>query len=137
MQKRDWLLLAISDRMEPIQVQKTLFKFAKEAGASANETYDFEPYNWGPCSFEVYGDLERLRNEGLIQFEPSGRGWNLYSVTPSGIDRIKEIRRTADSALVDEIDKAREYVVRRGFGKLLHDVYTDYPDYATRSLFRK
>ena len=37
MDKRDWLLLIIGERMEPIQIQKALFKFAMESEAPENE----------------------------------------------------------------------------------------------------
>lgn len=137
MRRRDWLLLAIANQLEPIQVQKTLFKFAMESDAPGEERYSFEPYNWGPCSFDIYPDLERLRDEGLIDFEPSGRGWNVYRTTPSGSDRLRELREQADPAVLKQMDGAREFVVRRSFGRLLHDTYEKYPEYATRSLFRR
>jgi uncharacterized protein len=137
MLRRDWLLVAIADRMAPIQVQKTMFKFAQEAGAPQVEIYDFEPYNWGPCSFAIYDDLGEMRDEDLIRFEPSGRGWNTYRTTAAGNERIEVLRSVADPHLLAELDKAREYVVRRPFARLLHDVYADYPEYATQSLFKE
>ena len=50
MRQRDWLLLAIGDYIEPIQLQKTLFKFAREATVPTNQRYKFVPYNWGPMA---------------------------------------------------------------------------------------
>ncbi|MCH7836642.1 MAG: hypothetical protein IH864_07220 [Chloroflexi bacterium] len=137
MRKRDWLLIALGDRLEPIQVQKTLFKFAEESGAPEAERYEFVPYNWGPCSFAIYGDLGELREEGLVEFEASGRGWNVYRVTGEGARAAKELREKADSDLVKRMDDIREYVTSRSFGRLLRDVYADYPESAERSLFEK
>ena len=87
METHDWLLLAIGDRVEPIQIQKTLFKFAKESGAPEQEMYTFIPYNWGPCSLEIYDDLGQLRDEGSVEFVPSGRGWSLYQLTEAGVKK--------------------------------------------------
>jgi hypothetical protein len=137
MNRRDWLLIALGDRLEPIQVQKTLFKFAEEAGAPEAERYEFVPYNWGACSFDIYDDLGQLREEELVEFEPSGRGWNVYHVTDKGAQVAKELREAADSHMVNRMDDIRGYVTSRSFGRLLRDVYADYPESAERSLFEK
>ena len=78
MEQRDWLLMAIGDHIQPIQIQKTMFKFAMESNAPKDEIYDFEPYNWGPCSFEIYDDLSKLRAEGFVEAVRTGRGWSTY-----------------------------------------------------------
>lgn len=137
MRKKDWLLIALGERLEPIQVQKTLFKFAEESGADESERYDFEPYNWGPCSFDIYDDLAELRETGLVEFQPSGRGWNVYHVTEKGEQAALELRDSVDSDLVSTMDDIREYVTSRSFSRLLKDVYSDYPNSAERSLFEK
>lgn len=137
MKKREWLLLAIHDRMEPIQIQKSLFKFSMESRAPKEELYDFVPYNWGPMNLEIYDDLAELREQGTIEFIPSGRGWNVYRLTASGKDRENKIRKKANPKLLARLDGIRDYVNSRNFGKLLEDVYHDYPDYAEMSLFRK
>jgi len=136
-EKRDWLLVAIGDRMEPIQIQKTLFKFAMESGAPGGELYTFVPYNWGPCSLEVYDGLAEMREEGLVGFVPSGRGWNLYHLSEGGQRKKNALRKEADSVILERLDCAREYVTSRNFETLLSDIYEEYPDFATKSLFRK
>lgn len=137
MRKRDWLLLAIADRMQPIQVQKTLFKFAKESGIPKRQQYLFQPYDWGPCSFEIYDDLGELRELGLIETTPSGRGWNSYQVTSKGKKAAEEIKDKANHELVMALDNSREWVKSRSFSKLLKDVYDQYPEFATESLFKQ
>jgi uncharacterized protein YwgA len=136
MERRDWLLLAIGDRMEPIQVQKTLFKFAVEGGVPESQAYAFEPYNWGPCSFQIYEDLEELVCSGLVEAVPSGRGWSSYRAAPKGRAMIDQLRKGAEPPLLKKLDAARDYVVTRDFVTLLRDVYQDYPKFATKSLFR-
>lgn len=137
MNKHDWLLLAIDDRMEPIQIQKTLFKFAMESGAPSGELYVFFPYNWGPCSLEIYDNLAEIREEGLVEFIPSGRGWNLYRLTEAGQQKKHMLRKESDSTLLERLDAARKYVTSRDFETLLHDIYSEYPDFAKESLFQR
>ena len=136
MEKADWLLLAVGDRIEPIQLQKTVFKFAMESKVREPEAYEFVPYNWGPCSFEIYDDLDTLRSGGLIQSVASGRGWQAYQWTSRGAIEAKALRAKADPELVREFDSAREYVTNRSFTTLLRDIYEDYPEFAKNSLFK-
>lgn len=123
--------------MEPIQLQKMLFKFARESGAPKPQQYDFVPYNWGPCSFGIYDDLAELREEGLVEFEPSGLGWNAYRLTDRGAEVLNELRSRAKPELLRRMDDIREWVTTRSFSKLLQDVYADYPELSERSLFKK
>ena len=137
MEKHDWLLLAIGDTMEPIQIQKTLFKFAKESGVPEKERYTFIPYNWGPCSLEIYDDLGQLRDNGLVEFVPSGRGWNLYHLTEASVKKANKLREEVNHTLIKKLEVARSYVTSRDFETLLSDIYKDYPDFAAESLFKK
>lgn len=135
MTKKDWLLLAIGDSLQPIQIQKILFKFSKEAAATDDEVYQFKPYNWGPCSFDIYDDLQQLREDGLIESVPTSRGWSVYHTTSSGVEVANRLRQKAAPRLVEHLASLREWVTTRSFEDLLRDVYSDYPTYATQSLF--
>ena len=137
MKKSQWLLLAIEETVQPIQLQKILFKFAKESGVPDEETYKFSPYDWGPCSFEIYADLEEARNDGLVEAVPSGRGWNMYRLTRLGASAAAAVRKRADKELIRSLHGIREWVTSRDFQTLLRDVYEAYPEYATQSLFMK
>ena len=137
MDKRDWLLLTIGECIQPIQLQKTLFKFAKESEVAQSEVYEFAPYNWGPCSFDLYNDLRNLRLEGLAEAIPSGHGWNAYRLTAPGRAKEKELLEQAKSPLIEQHKKIRAWVTKRDFEQLLNDVYKDYPEFATESLLIK
>ena len=134
MEKREWLLLSIGESMEPIQIQKALFKFAMESGAANTELYSFIPYNWGPCSMEIYDDLNKLRDENLVEFAPSGRGWNIYHLTKEGEKKAEDLRKSTNRKLLKKLNSIHEYVVSRDFETLLSDIYKDYPDYSKESL---
>lgn len=135
MTKIDWLLLTIGDYIEPIQVQKTLFKFAKESSVPKAEQYRFVAYNWGPCAKAIYPDLGDLRAQGLIEAIPTGQGWSAYRLSQIGEERVAQLRRAAPSHLVKALAEKRKWVTRLPFRQLLKEVYSEYPDYAKRSLF--
>lgn len=137
MEKSEWLLMAIGDRIEPIQIQKTMFKFAKEADASSDTIYEFEPYNWGPCSFEIYDDLAILRERGLVETVPTHRGWSTYRLSGKGQREATELRSKANKKLLQKLDEVRQWVVSRTFEQLLRDVYAGYPMYAVQSMFTR
>lgn len=136
MNRRDWLLLAVGDYIEPIQLQKTMFKFAKEAAAPAAECYEFRPYNWGPMASDIYADLGKLRAAALVEYVQGGTGWNAYKLTAKGEEQAERLRGRASPVLVAELDSKRDWVKSRPFRKLLRDVYKDYPEFAKASLFR-
>lgn len=137
MNKTDWLMIAVGDHIQPIQLQKTLFRFAMESKVPKGEQYHFVPYNWGPCSFEIYNDLGRLREQSLIEAIPSNRGWNSYRLSKAGRQRAAVLRQRANPKLVGALDKMKTWVMSRDFETLLRDVYKKYPRYATESLFIK
>lgn len=89
--RQDWLLL-LFDGAEPpldrVRIQKSMFLFAERSRAVDSEKYSFTPYHYGPFSFEIYPDLDRLVREGLLRQElvsasPSPR----YVLTATGARR--------------------------------------------------
>ncbi len=145
MQKRDWLLLFVGistpDRTEvppidPVRVMKGLFLLGKKLGLSSDQAYDFIPYLYGPCSFDIYRDLDDLVKRGLIAEEkPWGRSWNLYRPTAQGRRVVKEIAEKVPASHLQEVATIKRYVVSAPFNKLLREVYQEYPEYATNSVF--
>ena len=137
MHKRDWLLMAIGSYIEPIQLQKTLFKFTRESSVPRLQQYFFRADNWGPCSREIYSDLEELHDEGLIDSVRTGQGWSAYRLTAEGEEQATQRRQVAPPQLVRDLDEIRAWVVERSFRQLLRDVYEQYPHFAKKSLFKE
>ena len=136
MEPKDWLLLLLEKELDPIRIQKGMFLFAEESGAPKGETYDFQPYNWGPCSFEIYDDLDILHRDGLIERRPvSGKSWYRYQVTDAGRVLMPSIsrRNATASGYLREIKAS---IKKASFNDLLSNVYEKYPEYATRSQFQ-
>jgi uncharacterized protein YwgA len=138
MEKRDVLLYFIYAPVEnvqylsPIQIMKGLFLIKEEL--KLEDFYEFEPYLYGPCSFEVYRDLEILTKERLITRVPTGGRWFYYKITPLGKDKIEEILKTMDEKLAQRILELKKFVVRKSLFELLRYVYTKYPEYAKNSI---
>jgi uncharacterized protein YwgA len=134
--RRDWLLLLLDSGLDPIRIQNAMFLFAQEAGAPAAEVYRFRPYNWGPFSQPIYGDLEYLVGRGLVERIPEpGTTYATYKRTAKGNAVAQQQREHADTELVAAIDEVKATVARLSFDELLQYVYSKYPDYAVNSVY--
>jgi uncharacterized protein len=147
MKRRDWLLLFAAykgapDGLDPIRFQKGLFLFAQRAGVPARSKYTFTPYVYGPMSTAIYHDLDRLVDEGLLErVSVPGKHWSRYK--PSRVtfrEGKRVIKQAEDQKLLDaarELFQIKQDVASVGFKELLERVYTEYPEFAVNSIFRK
>src|SRR5690348_9978728 len=112
MRRADWLLLFIAyegspDGLDPVRLQKGMFLFAQEASVRRAEKYDFVPYNYGPMSRAIYGDLDAMADRALIQRVPvEGQSWSRFKVTDSG---VAAANRILDRAM-QEAPEAAQYL---------------------------
>ena len=114
-----------------------MFLFANESDAGRGEVYEFVPYNWGPCSFDIYGDLDHLLAHGLVERVPvPGTNWCKYQRSTRGDVRAQNTATGATPAHVAQIATIRQKVTGMAFGQLLDSIYAAYPEYASKSLFR-
>lgn len=144
--RRDWLLLFAAyqgapDGLDPVRFQKGMFLFSQRSAAPKRSKYDFKPHAYGPMSVAIYGDLDRLVDDGLLQRIPvEGRRWSRYkptSVTFSEGERVLE--RAANEDLLDaarDLFEIKREVSSLDFNELLDRVYTAYPEFAVKSVFR-
>ena len=100
--------------------------------------YDFGPHNWGPYSSDLAHELDRLCAGNLLRVAPvPGSRYGQYVPTAAGQQRASALWA---QALSEEeqgfLRQVRAYVTSRSFDRLLQDVYREYPEYATESLFR-
>jgi hypothetical protein len=138
MKPKLWLLLALEGDVDPIRIQKTMFLFAMEAGAPASDRYRFEPYNWGPLSTQIYRDLEALSSAGLVEAVPvPGATYSRYRRTPKGTSIARVAALDADPHAVQFLSEHGSRLLRTDFDTMLREVYDKYPEYATKSLFRR
>ena len=120
--KKDWLLLAIGHgTLEPVQVQKLMFLFREKTEVPSGEAYEFVPYDWGPCSFDIYDDLDNLIQLDMIARSQSPRGVSRYSLTDAGRKEVAKICAEADKSksLRNELQKWRNWVTSKSFKNTL------------------
>lgn len=139
-EKREWLLALLhANNNEPIEsavrLMKELFLIRKEIGEKQRMTdrdfYNFQPYLYGPCSFEVYKDIKRLASAGLIEVlrSPKSR-WSIYRITKKGEEYI--------DGMVEHTPKIIEEIKlkfnKMPFMELLRYVYNKYPQFTKKSV---
>lgn len=145
--RRDWLMLFASfegapDGLDPIRVQKGLFLFAMRGAVDESEQYTFKPYDYGPMSASIYTDLDALAEERLLERLPvPGKNWSRYRPTEAGLQRGIELLELAINsgrlAAAQQLHQIKQEVSSVGFNDLLERVYSEYPEYASNSVFRR
>jgi hypothetical protein len=137
---RDWLLLFLAgngheEPLDPIRIQKGMFLLSMR-GPQRN-LYEFEPYDWGPFSREIYRDLDALERDSLVLSEAApGQTWRLYRTSIEGTRRAQQFAGRMDDAHVRWLLDTRRFVTERSFLRLLQDIYDAYPAYAANSRLR-
>jgi DNA-binding PadR family transcriptional regulator len=128
------------EELDPIRIMKGMFIFEQESRPewrAHRHLYEFEPYNWGPFSAEVYRHLDALVRRGLVMARSEeGKNWKYYQVTPIGRRAADEIRRRLDPEAVEYLDAVRRFTLSVSFHELLRAVYRKYPAYAVNSVFQ-
>ncbi len=138
---RDWLMLLFDGAqrtLDRVRIQKSMFLFAQRSKAPGTEKYDFVPYHYGPFSFDIYPDLDRLVEQGLLrrEFEATSSSPR-YSLTGAGLRVVESLRRSAPPERLRLLHSLRDWVTKRSFSALLNDVYRLYPRYAVNSVFHR
>ncbi|MDQ5870769.1 MAG: hypothetical protein M3547_01000, partial [Acidobacteriota bacterium] len=81
--------------IDPIRIMKGMFLITKkmpEGWLPAASRYEFVAYDYGPCSFEIYRDLDDLHRQGLIRAdEVPGESWKRFSSTPTAAARVAKL----------------------------------------------
>jgi len=124
--------------IDPIRIMKGLFIFSQEVKKEwlkPNSLYEFMPYNYGPCSFEIYKDLRILKALGLLlSNQVKHQNWNYYSLSKKGEILNKQIK--IDSRAEKFLKEIKNFATKIQFYLLLRAIYREYPDYATNSVFK-
>ena len=122
----------------PIRIMKGLFLFAQavnEGKLQHTETFQFKPMNYGPCSLDVYQELNTLVQEGLVRPEPvPGETWNRYCVTGNGLIYLEKNQNLEEKSLADYLGEIRSWCDAQSFTTLLQSVYRAYPGFAINSV---
>lgn len=146
MRPRDWLLIFLAlpteegdtpPKTDPIRIQKGLFLLAMEGDIPEAERYDFVPYNFGACSFDIYGDLDLLVREGVLErIQAAWDSWPTYRPTSAGFKQAREAMQAADAKTIGRLRGTKARLSKQGFAGMLREIYQKYPDYAVNSLLK-
>jgi hypothetical protein len=123
---------------DPIRIMKGLFVYGQETPPSWRKlgaSYDFLPYNYGPCSFEIYDDVAALERAGMVEtLKLPGHEWKYYGLSSAGRAFVEGVRGDWDSRSLDYLRRIKDAFSRMSFHALLRAVYSKYPEFAKNSL---
>jgi DNA-binding PadR family transcriptional regulator len=138
-----WLLLLLDratlgaqgpEDLDPVRIQKGMFLLSKRG--PERDVYEFQPYDWGPFSSDIYADLASAARQGYLTEERvPGRTWSTYRITARGHERALALAAQMRAEDVAWLRQAREFLTTRSFAQLLREIYDLYPDYAVNSRF--
>ena len=136
--KAKWILAMLRvSPLDRIHIMKALFLFGKRVGEIPNY-FHFEPYLYGPCSFEVYEVLEILEKDGLVvrPLHPIPQ-WVAYYLTDRGKKEAERAAKDISPELLQRLEEVTREVSRLGFYELLKRVYKEAPEFAINSALRE
>lgn len=121
--REDWALLVIaaSDGLLPIQLQKSLFLLGQrfpELGEVG--FYQFRPVGRGDFSEQIYLDANAFSKKGLVSIRFSESDANrLYRLTPAGAERAKKLEKELRPGLSQSLRSLVSWVKTRSVDQLL------------------
>lgn len=143
MDRVDWLILLLafkgadSSALDPVRIQKGMFLFSKEADRPETELYDFKPYNYGPYCADLKRDATALVDAGVAEsVEVPGYTWAKTELSAAGMARASALLSKSPTDAAVKLFEIKQAITSTDFSGLLRDVYSRYPDFATKSIFR-
>lgn len=136
--REDLLLLLIDGAdgrypADPVRLMKGAFLVVERGRPAWKRLFHFQAYDYGPFDRGVYDARDSLIRDGLIDVR-HGR-YEQYALTPDGQEHARALRR--DFAHDAEwIRRIGHHVSTRSFSSLLEEIYSAYPAYRSRSIFR-
>lgn len=120
------------------RMQKLVFLAQHEVDEVEEDQYEFEAYDYGPFSKDLYGDLDALvENEFVDSREettPGGNNKQVYEITEKG-ERLLEMYRDAldEQIPIDSLSELKKEYNRMPLLQMIKRVYDNYPDMAVNS----
>ena len=122
----------------PAQVQKFFFLLDQElADHIGGRFFDFRAYDYGPFDAEVYRELERLSQMGLVQILSGDVLHRRFLLTSEGYEWGKRFLRNIEPIARKKIRKISEWVRTVSFRELITEIYRYYPKMRENSVFEK
>ena len=142
MERRDWVLLALSaaanDRLQPVQLQKSLFLLGERVPKLGTDFYKFYPYHYGPFAREIYDDADALAAEGLVSIRRRpGSTWREYCATRDGLERAEQIASEVNPRAWAYLQRAVRWTEELTFEEVVRSIYAHFPKYRSNSVFQE
>lgn len=116
-----------------IKLMKELFLLEKEFGMNI---FGFIAYDLGPCSFQVYVDIDSLKEEGFVnESSNKGKKHKTYSLSQHGINITEKLFEDLDNDVKSKILKIKKEFNSMNTHNLIVYVYKNYPEFTARSKY--
>lgn len=122
--------------LDRLHLMKTLFLYWHRRGRPADGPFNFRPYMFGPCAFDLYTVLDRLEGERLVSQSVASSSAD-YLLTDAGRQEALRAANHVGLEATKQIEKIAQWASRETFHSLLRAVYSEAPDFATRSVVRR
>lgn len=136
---REDILLAIiaagkEHGLSPVKLQKVTFLVAQEFEGTLPATfYQFDKYNFGPYSADIYRDAEMLEYWGRVDIVHTGRSDKRKYVIANVSNHVSP---ELPPALVRFIEDTVEWAQPQSFQELVRSIYFMYPEFRENSHFQ-
>ena len=114
-------------------MMKLLF-LVQMKGSARRRFYHFVPYHYGPFAKELYDDLERLQQEGLVSIEQADEDKTRLMLADA--DRARQMVAQLPDDLRQDVRTVLDEYGGLTHNQLLARVYEEFPAYARRSRLR-
>ncbi len=142
MSRKDLVVAALASAkgsaFSPVQIQKLLFLIDRRIGRDIGGPYfDFIPYHYGPFDKGIYGIIDSLVKQGVVDVIPvQGLRWKLYKLTPFGQTKGESTLSQFREKYRSYIANLSMYVLRLTFDDLVSVIYRSYPEMEVNSIFK-
>lgn len=134
MLNRQKVLLRLIERagrpVSKLEAVKWSFLLREETSSGGgNAFYEFLPYHFGPSSFVLYWEADKLTKNGYLK-AVDDRHWTATDLTPAAT-------ATLDAGVKADVDRVVERFWSKDFNDLIDYVYERNPWYTTNSHIRQ
>ena len=119
---------------EPVQVQKLFFLLNERvSGKGWKKQFKFKPHFFGPFDADVYTELEKLKQRGLVDIW--GGNLRKYSLSADGYEKGQEALSEFPSEAGGAMRSLAEWVRGQTFAGLVSAIYKEFPKMKANSIF--
>ena len=134
----NWIVILLGvDNYTPIKDRirfiKGMFHLSQKHVPQLSKISNFYPYHFGPYSTRVARRMNVLKNsEGVVCQTFKDGAWT-YSLTEKGREKFLETSKEIDSDLLKKVATLKARLQKSTVKKILHEIYTEYPEFAQES----